>query len=320
LTCLLTGFLPGELGLCGWKYVNVDKQQVNLHSLDNAKKPREDVQENSQAVERDFASLKPKADREFTWFVERTWAKKQSAFLTGLIFQACSKIEIKSLKKSKPPGVWDELVERIKEEEFTTKLVVIYLDYFDEQSHQKEKPSATSIEMYYKEEEEVIGRILEAIERRAVSRDEDYSVVITADHGKFTQFERDILSQIMNFAWTDSRKAHLEKEVQNRFAPLTGAVYPEITAKTYGHWLHDVELADVYAFLKNEWEAAPDVIFKVDRDLNQVILGNPLPTIRLPNVILLSKYDFTRQIFSDHGGVSLSEMLVPFIRYRIVGT
>lgn len=319
LTCLLTGFLPGELGLCGWKYVNTDRQQVNLYPLDDARGPRKDVRENSQAVERDFGGLKSKANREFTWFVVKTWAKRQSAFLTGLIFQLCPKIGVISLKKSEPPGVWDELVERIEDEEFKTKLVVIYLDYFDEQSHQKEKPSATAIEMYYKEEEEVIGRILEAIEKRAASRGESYSVVITADHGKFTQFERDALGQIMDFTWTDSRKAHLAGKMRNHFAPLTGAIDPETTAKTYAHWIHDAEIADVHAFLRDEWGSAPDVIFKVGEDVGHMILGNPPLRIRLPNAILLSKYAFTRRIFSDHGGISLSEMLVPFVRYRITG-
>jgi hypothetical protein len=319
-SCLYSGYLPAELGVFGWKYVNADKRQTDLGIPEEDKQAGKGSAKGSAvAIGEDFEGMD--TGRAFTLIAKASWSARQDAYLTGLYRKLCSGVKFARMRKSKPAEILNEVRETLLNEDFKTKIVVVYLDDFDEYAHFKmELPGAER--QYYSTESEIIrDYVLNPLVRRASTRKKRYAMILTADHGKFTRYEREVIQKVIGeFGWNSSTKAAIEKGLAQRSSSIVSAVEPEITAKTYIHWIRRDDEPQIRRFLQGVAGESQDLLFYIgEEEVSKILLGKLRSDILMPNVVLISKYNFTATSWSSHGGVSLSEMLVPLVQFDING-
>lgn len=319
-SCLYSGHLPAELGVFGWKYVNADKRQTDLSIPEENKQARKGgAKDSAVAIGEDFEGMD--TGRAFTLIAKASWSARQDAYLTGLYRKLCSGIQFARMRKNKPAEILNEVRETLLNEDFKTRVVAVYLDDFDKYAHfQMELPGDER--RYYSAESDIIrDYVVNPLVLRANGKRERYAMILTADHGKFTRYERDVVEKVIGaFGWNSSAKARIASGLDQCSSSIVRAVEPEITAKTYIHWIRRDDESQVRRFLQGVVGDSQDLLFYIgEEEVSKILPGKPRSNILMPNVVLISKYNFTATSWSSHGGVSLSEMLVPLVQFDING-
>lgn len=177
--------------------------------------------------------------------------------------------------------------------------IVCYLQRFDSMLH--EERDELRFDSYYVDLasfiDELVFRFRDAVRN---SRIEHTDVLFTGDHGALTRRERELILEYLPSSFSDR---FLENNI--------GEGLDEIFS--------DIESGSKFRFGWTDFDTA-ELNFKLD-DIDGLDIHIPqgTGTFDLPDIGIVSRYDFTqtrRKSHGHHGGTSLSEMVVPKLVYE----
>lgn len=298
---LLSGYSPSELGLAGWRYVNTSNTQMNLF----------------EKIDLTDFTISPK--NRFTLV-----SNMGNTPLTQLHGQICDIVEEISIEASSQSKILPNAGSILLNTMFPTQLVIVYVDNFDEFAHTIKYVRQGAWRQYYEMQGELIrDYLLKNIIKRTTKQGERNLVIITADHGKFTSTDRGILKKSgVRMNWNKKRPVIEKKLAETDYGVLTPehTAHPDTSGKVYAIWIREECEDEARALIHEALQGCDNIVALVGAEnIRAVFPHQPLTQARLPNVLLLSKYDFIGPYMS-HGGLSLGEMLVPYIRIEIGGS
>jgi len=287
LTALITAYHPSATGICDWTLRTSTGRTIELQSAS------------------EFEGLRriplPLPKRNHLTLIH-------SQGNTPLTFLQASLADLvaKPLPSSEHEKAIAQASEVIYTTKFETKVVAIYIADFDEFGHWHLRLDGWP-EYYSMQSGRIRNGLLKPILQRARRESEKTLVVLTADHGKLTRYESRILSTVLP-----------ETNSFQECASFLSRYQPRCSARHILCWLPDADVEGVTQDLQSNFAASGDISIFAGRTLKRFFPQESQTPFRNPNLLVLSRFG-TRGQSVAHGGASLSEVVVPAIRFVCEG-
>jgi hypothetical protein len=287
LTALITGYHPSETGICDWIVRISQGDIINLQDTAHA-----------DILSKVSISL-PKKNR-------LTLVHSQgNSLLTQL--QACLAdlrvIALPSTEHEKAIAQARECVYNLKPD---TKVVAIYIADFDEFGHWYLRHNGWR-EYYSVQAGRIKNDLIKPILRRAQDYSEKTLIILTADHGKLTRYESRLLALALP-----------EADGFQDCASTLDQYQPRHSLRHILGWIPETELDDVAYMLKSRFANNTDLLLFIGSEVKRILPYNCKTPFVNPNILALSRFGTKGQNIA-HGGGSLSEVVVPAVRFEWKG-
>jgi len=340
-TAIFTGYLPAQTGLFGQRIVDAQDVQYTLiaqhkdcdpvrviygqdtryaSAINNDDAPDVEGEQIDYLVvnHRAVAAAFPAVDKRHSFYllVNENLAGTPLTYLHAKLGKV-ARIDLRQSQVLRAAREIRGVLDRGQIQEHMP--IVIYIPNFDEEGHNK-VVDEDDWQGYYdfqalKLQKDLVGTLVDFAERQSGRS----IIVLTADHGKFTTYDQDILRTAADLHWLD---------VRTEVMRLISEVVPsedfrmDRGGKYCNFWIPQEQLAEVRRRIEPVLARANDVIALIGASqIRSFFPGTPISTWQHPNIVLISKYEFSpaRSEQHQHGGASLSELVVPFIKFIVDG-
>lgn len=284
LSALLTGYAPHVSGLWDWQVMVAAGELMNLSEVSEAQ-CRASIHVHEQPV--------------------NTMTLVHSYGDTGLsaVLRMLVNMPMVDLPTTSQSKAINRATQIIYEHPFQTRLVVFYIADFDQFAHQYLYEDAW--EQYYRmQAQRIVRNLIVPLLRREKETSSRVLIVLTADHGKLTRYESRMLAKLLP-----------ESDGFRRSAELLG---PYLWRKSLRHLLGYIPQSDferITRELKAGFADKSDIQMLFDMDLAEHNPCRHATSLVNPNFLLMSRYGVEGHAIG-HGGASLSEIVIPFVRFE----
>ena len=284
-TCLITGFHPSEIGVCDWKIKPLGQNAVDLK--DEAAR---------QIIGTIGHMLSPKH--------AVTLVHNQIGSNLTRLWMTLATIEEILIPATESRKAIAQVRNQIHQLEPTHKVVMIYIPDFDEAGHWYLRMDGWN-EYYSLLGRRIRENLLLPIFRRAKKRREKTLAILTADHGKLCRYE----SKLLELAAPKS--GSFDKCV----ALLEGYEFSK-SSRHIVAWIPEKDLTGLEAAIHGVIKEQQDVIAYIGDKVARLLPYTSKTPLINPNLIILSRFGISGGGgVIGHGGSSLSEVVVPAIRF-----
>jgi len=288
LTALLTGYAPQESGVWDWQVMLDTRELINLNEASE-----------SQCKAQVHVYVQPR----------NTMTLVHSYGNTGLsaILRMLTNVPMIDLPSASQAKAINKATQTIYEHPFETRVVAFYIADFDQFAHHYIFEDAW--EQYYTmQAQRIVRNLVVPILRRAEEKSSKVLIVLTADHGKLTRYESRMLTKLLPDSGSFRKCAEL--------------VEPYLWRKSLRHLLGYIPEGD-FERITDELEKGfgdkDDVQIHFGTKLGQHDTSGNATSLISPNFLIMSQYGVEGQAMG-HGGASLSELIIPFIRLEYGGS
>lgn len=186
----------------------------------------------------------------------------------------------------------------------TSHLVVMYIGDMDEFGHKYIRLGALP-DFYRLQGERILRDLLEPIRTLALQRSERVLVVLTSDHGKVARYDTNLIATL--------------RPPASQFSKLAKALDADAWGRSPRHILGRADptrLEHAIRTARGDGDLT-DVLVVTGTDLEPGA-GTTSARFRNPNFLILAGLELEGHV-TAHGGVALSEVVVPVIRFDIDG-
>jgi len=283
-TCLITGFEPSEIGVCDWKIKPIGQKAVDIK--DEAAKP----------ITKDIG-------RELNPRHSLTLVHNQVGSNLTHLWMALAKIEEVTIPTTQSRKAIAQVRQQIHQLDPANKVVVVYIADFDEAGHWCLRMDGWN-EYYSLLATRIKQNLLLPIFGQAKKKGEKTLAILTADHGKLSRYE----SQMLELAVPGS----------DVFSKCVGILNNYEISKSVRHivaWVPDGEIDRIESLIQKAVGDQTDVIAYVGKAVSRFFPLEPKTNLINPNVVILSRFGISGGSAMGHGGGSLSEVVVPAVRF-----
>jgi len=285
-TALVTGYHPSELGICDWKVR--PRGSLPLSIIDDV--PNTDVARliGGACPPRITASLVHSYG---------------SGGLTTLQ-KSLANVTLVPLHSTEYQKAITQAAEAIGRGAFQTKVVVVYIADFDEFGHEYLRLNGWP-EYYAVQARSIRESLLKPIARRAQKTEEKTLAVLTADHGKLTRYE----SQILNLVTPRS----------SAFDECIRVIPDSLSSHSARHlvaWFSPGDLNGVLKTLEPLCAEKKDIMVLHGHEMKKIFPFESRTNLENPNLAIFSTVNIRGGSAMGHGGMSISEVVVPAIRFE----
>lgn len=288
LTALLTGYAPEESGVWDWQVMLDTKELIDLNEATE-----------SQCKAHVRVYMQPR----------NTMTLVHSYGDTGLsaILRMLADVPMIDLPTASQAKAINKATQAIYEHPFKTRVVAFYIADFDQFAHHYIFEDAW--EQYYAmQAQRIVRNLVIPILRRAEEKSDRVLIVLTADHGKLTRYESKMLTKLLPDSGSFRKSARL--------------VEPYLWRKSLRHLLGYIPEGDFERItdeLEREFGDKDDVQIYFGTKLRQCDASQNATSLISPNFLITSRYGVEGQAMG-HGGTSLSELMIPFVRFEYGGS
>lgn len=283
LTALITSYHPSLTGVCDWRIRTKKGEVVDLTENVNLN----DLHWNSGKLQKRNSLL-------LAHSLSNTPLTQIQANLAD--------IEISTLPSAGHEKTIAQAAKYIYDTDFKSKLLVLYIPDFDEFGHKY--LTFNSFGHYYETQSERIKNgLLKPIIKRSRAKSEKTLIILTADHGKLTRFESNILAT--EIEQTDSF---------NKCKTYLSQYDMQSSRRHIIAWINENEFNSVVATLEKDYGKREDLAILYGEQLKLFFPQDSNTEFKNPNLMILSLYSTGGQNIS-HGGASLSEVIIPAISF-----
>ena len=287
LTALLTGYAPHVSGVWDWQVMLADGELMNLSEV-------------SETQCR--ASIRIDAQPRNAMTLVHSYGD------TGLsaVLRMLANMPMVDLPTTSQIKAINRATQTIYEHPFETRLVVFYIADFDQFGHHYLFEDAW--EQYYAmQAQRIVRSLIVPLLRREKEQCNRVLIVLTADHGKLTRYESRMLAKLVP-----------ESDGFRKSAKL---LEPYLWRKSLRHLLGYIPESDIESIaeeLKVAVGDKNDVHVLLGMDLGERETSQRATSLINPNFLVMSRYGVEGHAIG-HGGASLSEIVIPFIRFEYGG-
>ena len=284
-TCLITGFEPSEIGVCDWRIKPVGQKALDIK--DNAAK----------SITKDIGR----------WLSPRhslTLVHNQVGSNLTHLWMALAKIEEVAIPTTESRKAIAQVREQIYQLDPANKVVVVYIADFDEAGHWYLRMDGWT-EYYSLLARRIKENLVLPILGQAKKKREKTLVILTADHGKLSGYESRMLLE-------------LAVPGSDAFRKCTNILENCEIAKSARHivaWVPNENVDEVESAIQQATENQPDVVVYLGEDVSHLLPHVSKTSLVNPNIIILSRFGISGGGAMGHGGGSLSEVIVPAVRF-----
>lgn len=289
LTALITGYHPSLTGICDWKLITSSGKMIDL-----------DPEAQSQSTELDEISSELARQNTLTLMHSHvgTPLTKIQKSLANLI-----SIPLPSSEYQKAIAQASELIYK---EKFETNVVAIYIADFDSFGHRYLTRNGFH-EYYSVQARRIKNDLLLPIQKRAEEDKERTLVVLTADHGKLARYESNILSTVL--------------PQTNAFQECS-SLLSQYECRSHGRhilaWIPASDIQSLIQDLESKFAASNDILIFAGDTLKRFFPHESQTSFINPNLLIMPRFE-TGGANVAHGGGSLSEVVVPAIKFVFGG-
>ena len=251
---------------------------------------------------------------------------KLTQILKALISDLSQFIEDLDYKEDRPfeeTKKWiSEKILSLKRKDFYNKLVLVQFPNIDERGHRGEWDEY----IYFEKMEQELNGILHDLKEKASRENIKIGVLITSDHGKMLRWETSRLNEILGRETEGIRLPTIKKIIKDVIYRVPHKIEPVSSAKYVMGWLEgDCEevknqiVSKLMSNLNIDIEADPGFEIFINEQLAELMGGKRNPNIIYPNFFGVSVFEFTGPGKMQHSGLSLGELLVPFVYMEVFG-
>lgn len=287
LTSLLTGFAPAESGIWDWLVMLEHGSLMNLT-------------EASQAECRSSISVLTKPR------IALSLVHNHGSSGLSSVHRMLGDFDMYDLGSTQQAKAITMAKDEIYRNPFKTRLVAFYISDFDQFAH--EHLYTDGWQQYYSMQvERIINSLILPIVHKAEENDDRVLVVLTADHGKLTRYENKMLSTAI------AGSGNL-----NEFAKY---LEPYVWRRSPRHligYIPDDDFAAVSSELQNRCKDREDLSVLVGEELRHASVLERGTSLINPNFMICSTHGLEGQAIA-HGGATISEMVIPAVRFSYGG-
>lgn len=288
LTALLSGYTPQESGVWDWQVMLDTGELIDLNEATE-----------SQCKANVHVYGRPK----------NTITLVHSYGNTGLsaVLRMLINIPMIDLPFASQAKAINKATQTIYEYPFETRVVAFYIADFDQFAHHYLFEDAW--EQYYTmQAQRIVRNLIVPILRREKEKSNRVLIILTADHGKLTRYESKILTKLL----PDS----------GSFRGCAKLVEPYLWRKSLRHllgYIPDDDFERITEELEKGFGDKDDVQIIIDKEPRKHNSDQNATSLISPNFLIMSRYGVEGQTMG-HGGASLSEIIIPFIRFEYGGS
>jgi len=291
LTALITGYHPSITGIFDWKLRTSDDPIINLYEAHSeASKRLKEIHLNIPKMN-SMTLIHSLMDTPLTQ-----------------LHESLANLNCVCLRSDENESAVTHVQELIRQEKFNTEVVAIYIHDFDKFGHEYLK--ANSYRQYYSAQSDRIKNdLLHCILKQAHKTDEKILVVLTADHGKLMLYESRILKTVLPETKDFQAATSILKNYEN---------FIETHERYIAAWVPDSDVQSLQKELESKTTISSDnsdALVLAGLDLKLISPHESQTPFINPNMFVISRFD-TRGKRMAHGGASLSEIVVPAIRFE----
>jgi len=205
--------------------------------------------------------------------------------------------------------IYATICSRKREELLDYGTIIILFPNFDERGHGGKKDWDTTV--YFAKLEEELIHILNGIAETIRDNDLEASIIITSDHGKMFRWEAAQIERSLGKNFADFNEARKEiikscvKYVREGREPVTSAKYLLI-------WVNANEKQDLIGQIEKILNGKQGVVL-ID-EFEKVFGCAKNSEIVPPSMAVASMYSYIGPGLFQHSGISLEELIIPYIR------
>lgn len=284
LTALLTGFTPAESGVWDWLVMLDHGSLMNLTEVSEA-----------QCRNNISVFTKPR--------IALSLVHNHGSSGLSSVHRMLGDFDMYDLSSTQQAKAITMAKDEVYRNPFKTKLVAFYISDFDKFAH--EHLYTDGWQQYYSMQvERIIHSLILPIIRKAEETKSRVLVILTADHGKLTRYENKMLSRLISGSGSLYECANF--------------LEPYVWRKSLRHligYIPESDFIKVTSELQNRFKNREDLLILFGEEVGHPNVFDRGTSLINPNFLVCSTHGLEGQPIA-HGGATISEMVVPAIKFN----